>query len=50
MIRYYKPEEFEQLRALAAGRGIPSVVAGPYVRSSYLAEQAFLASVPGAAG
>jgi lipoyl synthase len=50
VIRYYKPEEFEQLRALAAGRGIPSVVAGPYVRSSYLAEQAFLASVPGAAG
>jgi lipoic acid synthetase len=44
VIRYYKPEEFEHLRALAAGRGIPTVVAGPYVRSSYLAEQAFLAS------
>jgi lipoic acid synthetase len=50
VIRYYKPEEFEHLRALAAGRGIPTVVAGPYVRSSYLAEQAFLASVPDAAG
>jgi lipoic acid synthetase len=49
VIRYYKPEEFEHLRTLAAGRGIPTVVAGPYVRSSYLAEQAFLASVPGAA-
>jgi lipoic acid synthetase len=46
VIRYYKPEEFEHLRALAAGRGIPTVVAGPYVRSSYLAEQAFLASFP----
>ncbi len=45
VIRYYKPEEFEHLRALAAGQGIPTVVAGPYVRSSYLAEQAFLASV-----
>ena len=45
VIRYYKPEEFEHLRALAAGRGIPTVVAGPYVRSSYLAEQAFQASV-----
>ncbi len=48
VIRYYKPEEFEHLRVLAAGRGIPTVVAGPYVRSSYLAEQAFLASVPDA--
>jgi lipoic acid synthetase len=44
VIRYYKPDEFEQLRSLAAGRGIPTVVAGPYVRSSYLAEQAFRAS------
>ncbi len=49
VIRYYKPEEFEHLRALAAARGIPTVVAGPYVRSSYLAEQAFLASLAGAA-
>jgi lipoic acid synthetase len=50
VIRYYNPEEFEHLRALAAARGIPTVVAGPYVRSSYLAEQAFLASAPAAAG
>jgi len=48
VIRYYNPEEFEDLRALAVARGIPTVVAGPYVRSSYLAEQAFLASVPDA--
>ncbi len=44
VIRYYKPEEFDRLRALAVSRGIPTVVAGPYVRSSYLAEQAFRAS------
>jgi lipoic acid synthetase len=50
VIRYYKPEEFERLRALAAGRGIPTVVAGPYVRSSYLAEQAFQASVADGCG
>jgi lipoic acid synthetase len=48
VIRYYNPEEFEHLRSLASGRGIPTVVAGPYVRSSYLAEQAYLDSVPDA--
>ncbi len=47
VIRYYKPEEFDRLRALAVSRGIPTVVAGPYVRSSYLAEQAFRASLRG---
>lgn len=47
VIRYYKPEEFERLRNLAAGRGIRTVVAGPYVRSSYLAEQTFQASASG---
>jgi lipoic acid synthetase len=50
VIRYYKPEEFEHLRTLAVGRGIATVVAGPYVRSSYLAEQAFRASVGGGCG
>jgi lipoic acid synthetase len=50
VIRYYKPEEFEHLRALAVGRGIPTVVAGPYVRSSYLAEQAFQASASDGCG
>jgi lipoic acid synthetase len=50
VIRYYKPEEFERLRALAASRGIRTVVAGPYVRSSYLAEQAFQASAANGCG
>jgi lipoic acid synthetase len=40
--RYYRPEEFDELRIEAAGAGIPTVVAGPYVRSSYLAEAGFL--------
>lgn len=40
--RYYKPEEYGRLRDLAVGAGIARVVAGPYVRSSYLAEQVYL--------
>jgi lipoyl synthase len=39
--RYVTPAEFEELGALARARGIPVAVAGPYVRSSYLAERAF---------
>lgn len=39
--RYVAPAEFEELGALARARGIPVTVAGPYVRSSYLAERAF---------
>lgn len=43
--KYYKPEEFEQLKELALKQGISSVVAGPYVRSSYLAEEAYIRSL-----
>jgi lipoyl synthase len=43
--RYYRPEEFDDLRAEALGAGIPVVVAGPYVRSSYLAEGALDARI-----
>jgi len=39
--RYLHPEEFEDLAARARACGIPRIVAGPYVRSSYLAEQAY---------
>jgi len=47
--RYYNPEEYVRLRETALGAGIARVVAGPYVRSSYLAEQAYLGQeVPGA--
>ena len=36
--RYYTPEEFEALRALALGLGFAHVESGPLVRSSYHAE------------
>jgi lipoic acid synthetase len=39
--RYAAPAEFAELGALARARGIAVAVAGPYVRSSYLAERAF---------
>jgi lipoic acid synthetase len=39
--RYVPPAEFAELGAAARARGIPVAVAGPYVRSSYLAERAF---------
>ncbi len=35
--RYYTPEEFAELGALAQRRGLPIVVSGPLVRSSYRA-------------
>lgn len=41
VVRYYNPEEYEGLEARAHELGIRTVVAGPYVRSSYLAEQAY---------
>jgi lipoic acid synthetase len=43
--RYYEPDEYELLRETAAACGIRHVVAGPYVRSSYLAESAFRGSL-----
>jgi lipoic acid synthetase len=39
--RYYEPDEYELLREKAVACGIRHVVAGPYVRSSYLAERAY---------
>ena len=39
--RYYDPDEFVSLERLALERGIDVVEAGPYVRSSYLAEESF---------
>jgi lipoic acid synthetase len=41
VVRYVPPAEFAELGDLARARGIPVAVAGPYVRSSYLAERAF---------
>jgi lipoic acid synthetase len=36
--RFYTPEEFERLKVLAQEADIRTVASGPYVRSSYLAE------------
>jgi len=35
IIRYYEPEEFVELREEAKAAGIPAVLSGPLVRSSY---------------
>lgn len=40
IIRYYTPDEFTDLKALAENRGIPVVVSAPLVRSSYKAGEA----------
>jgi lipoic acid synthetase len=39
--RFVEPEEFEALEAEARGLGFPAVAAGPFVRSSYRAEEVF---------
>ena len=39
--RYCEPAQFETLAGLARQKGIAVVQAGPYVRSSYLAESVF---------
>ncbi len=40
--RYWSPEQFDEITLKAREAGIEVIVAGPYVRSSYLAEDAFL--------
>jgi lipoic acid synthetase len=39
VVRYWHPEEFEELEREAYAMGFESVAAGPLVRSSYHAEQ-----------
>ncbi len=41
VVRHVPPEEFDRLAEAARARGIPAVVAGPLVRSSYHAEEAY---------
>ncbi len=41
VVRYYPPEEFDELAAEARGLGFLSVAAGPFVRSSYNAGEVF---------
>ena len=37
VIRFVRPEEFNELRELGQALGIPKIAAGPLVRSSYMA-------------
>jgi lipoic acid synthetase len=39
VIRYWTPEEFEELRVLGEGLGFTHVASGPMVRSSYHADR-----------
>lgn len=41
VIKYYPPEEFDELAHVARGLGFVSVAAGPFVRSSYNAAEVF---------
>lgn len=41
VVRYYTPDEFEQLGRLAERLGFEAVASGPFVRSSYFAETLF---------
>lgn len=42
--QYYTPEQFEEIGAYAKSLGFPHVASGPFVRSSYFAEQQFARS------
>ena len=44
--RYWRPEEFTELEAVGADLGL-EVFAGPFVRSSYRAEEAYVKVVGG---
>jgi lipoic acid synthetase len=41
VVRYWSPQEFEELEGFGRSLGL-EVIAGPFVRSSYHAEEAFL--------
>ena len=49
VVRYWRPEEFVALEDHGRGLGL-EVIAGPFVRSSYHAEEAFLRAGRGSAG
>ena len=41
VVKYYHPDQFEELKEIALSMGIRYVFSGPLVRSSYLAEHVF---------
>ena len=45
--KYVTPEEFERYREMALESGFRYVISGPFVRSSYLAEEAYNQSIGG---
>lgn len=50
VVRYYKPEEFDELAVKARGMGFAAVAAGPFVRSSYNAGEVFSGTAIGLSG
>ncbi len=47
VVRYYHPDEFDEIRELAIREGIPYVLSAPFVRSSYKAYETYLSAVSG---
>jgi lipoic acid synthetase len=41
MHRFYPPDEFDELADIAGRKGFKKVASGPFVRSSYNAEELF---------
>jgi lipoic acid synthetase len=41
VVRYYRPDEFDELGGFARSLGFVSVASGPFVRSSYNAAEVF---------
>ena len=41
VLKYYHPDEFEELKEIGEGMGFIDVVSGPFVRSSYKAKESF---------
>ncbi len=39
--KFYTPQEFEEIRQIAQSLGFPHVASGPFVRSSYFAEEQY---------
>jgi lipoic acid synthetase len=50
VVRWWQPEEFQQVKAIGEAMGIPHVEASPLTRSSYHARQAAAAAAPASAG
>lgn len=46
VVRYYEPQEFDDLAAAARSAGFTEVASGPLVRSSYRADRLFAAAAP----